>query len=73
MNKSAHISFDMLKEQFNVPLPVAADNLGLGTTAFKRVCRNNGVPKWPWRKVSLIILYFIQIIYFIFTIVDKSR
>merc|ERR1711862_42696 len=52
MNKSAHISFDMLKEQFNVPLPVAADNLGLGTTAFKRVCRNNGVPKWPWRKLT---------------------
>ncbi|DBA65810.1 TPA: hypothetical protein ACH3X2_002842 [Trebouxia sp. C0005] len=35
---------------FDLPIKEAATKLGLGITTLKRVCRSNGMTRWPFRK-----------------------
>ncbi|KAL0018384.1 hypothetical protein WJX77_012621 [Trebouxia sp. C0004] len=46
------ISIPLLEEQgyFDVPIQVAAMRLGLGVTTLKRICRDNNISRWPYRK-----------------------
>ena len=34
---------------FDKKLQVASDILGIGTTKLKKLCREYGIPKWPYR------------------------
>ena len=46
------ITFDLISSNFHLPLPKAAEQLGLGCTAFKHACRKFGVVKWPYRRIK---------------------
>lgn len=37
---------------FNMPSEEAARHLGIGLTVLKRICRQYGVPRWPFRKIK---------------------
>lgn len=42
----------LLKELANRPLKEAARELGLGVSTFKKLCREAGVPRWPFRQLE---------------------
>eukprot|EP00276_Gloeochaete_wittrockiana_P020510 CAMPEP_0184360466 /NCGR_PEP_ID=MMETSP1089-20130417/125148_1 /TAXON_ID=38269 ORGANISM="Gloeochaete wittrockiana, Strain SAG46.84" /NCGR_SAMPLE_ID=MMETSP1089 /ASSEMBLY_ACC=CAM_ASM_000445 /LENGTH=116 /DNA_ID=CAMNT_0026699665 /DNA_START=70 /DNA_END=416 /DNA_ORIENTATION=- len=46
--------FTILAQHFHLPLHQAAERLGLCTSALKKVCRRNGIKKWPYRKLRAI-------------------
>lgn len=37
---------------FHLPQNLAADELGVGSTALKSRCREMGIARWPWRKLA---------------------
>ena len=43
-----------LQGLFHLPMSQASRELGLGETAFKRLCRRLGIPAWPYRKMGSI-------------------
>ena len=43
-----------LQDLFHLPISQASRELGLGQTAFKRLCRRLGVRAWPYRKMGSI-------------------
>lgn len=47
-----HINQDMLKDggYFDMPIQEAAQQLGIGLSVLKRVCRTIGLARWPFRK-----------------------
>ena len=49
--KAAGITREILEENFGLPLVRSAKKLGLSVTYFKKVCRDNGVLRWPYRQV----------------------
>ena len=48
----SYLDFMSLIKHFTLPLNEAALKIGIGTTKAKRICRENGIMKWPWRKVA---------------------
>jgi hypothetical protein len=40
-----------LRPHFHLSLKEASEKLGICTTVLKRVCRNNSIEKWPFRKI----------------------
>ena len=47
------ISQEMLISNFHLTVSEAAEKIGIGCTAFKRVCRKFGLKYWPYRKIKL--------------------
>eukprot|EP01125_Pyxidicula_operculata_P005840 TRINITY_DN2039_c0_g1_i2.p1 TRINITY_DN2039_c0_g1~~TRINITY_DN2039_c0_g1_i2.p1 ORF type:complete len:251 (+),score=20.35 TRINITY_DN2039_c0_g1_i2:19-771(+) len=45
------ITKEELSEYFDMPIKIAAAKLGVCTTLLKKMCRNNGIPRWPHRKI----------------------
>ncbi|KAI5083353.1 hypothetical protein GOP47_0003096 [Adiantum capillus-veneris] len=45
------LSFDEVANHFPFPIAEAASNLGVSTNDLKRVCRENGLNRWPYRKI----------------------
>ena len=45
-------SYIELRQYFHLPLIEAAQNCGLSATVFKKVCRRNGIRKWPYRQLK---------------------
>ena len=52
MQIKKNLEFDVLKEHFHLPMVEVAEKFGICTTVFKRMCRNHGIKRWPFRKVS---------------------
>eukprot|EP00657_Telonema_sp_P-1_P011375 TRINITY_DN6459_c0_g1_i2.p1 TRINITY_DN6459_c0_g1~~TRINITY_DN6459_c0_g1_i2.p1 ORF type:complete len:173 (+),score=28.34 TRINITY_DN6459_c0_g1_i2:245-763(+) len=48
------LEFDVLKEHFHLPMVDVAKKFGICTTVFKRMCRNHGIKRWPYRKLQSI-------------------
>jgi hypothetical protein len=48
------LRFDDLAQFFHLPLGTACSHLGIGGTVFKKICRKNGIPRWPHRKLCSI-------------------
>lgn len=46
------ITFQDIQENFDLPIKEAADALQISLTQLKRICRENDIPRWPYRKVS---------------------
>ncbi|XP_059450441.1 uncharacterized protein LOC132181298 isoform X2 [Corylus avellana] len=44
------LSFDHISNYFSLPLNDAASNLGVCTSVLKKICRDNGLDRWPYRK-----------------------
>ena len=52
--RDAEFCFEELKKLFHLPLAKAAKIKGVCETVFKRLCRENGIPRWPHRTVRSI-------------------
>ena len=48
------LTFEDLSYFFHLPLGVVSRHLGMGGTVFKKICRKNGIPRWPHRKLCSI-------------------
>jgi len=44
------VTYEILSQQFDVPLWKACRSLGICATAMKKVCRKLGVMKWPYKE-----------------------
>eukprot|EP00741_Cyanophora_paradoxa_P024226 tig00021758_g23397.t1 len=45
---------EAIADLFHLPVPEAVRALGLGTTTFKRLCREAGIGRWPHRKLDAL-------------------
>jgi len=52
MPPSKNISFDELSKYFHLPINQVAKELGVCATILKKICRKNGIPRWPHRKIK---------------------
>ncbi|KAG5569284.1 hypothetical protein H5410_059050 [Solanum commersonii] len=46
------VSFDEVSKLFNLPLSDAAESVGVCASVLKKICYENGLVRWPYRKVS---------------------
>lgn len=44
------LSFDDISKYFSLPLSDAANHLGVCVSVLKKICRDNGLDRWPYRK-----------------------
>ncbi|KAJ6853653.1 uncharacterized protein M6B38_113515 [Iris pallida] len=44
------LSLDDISQYFKLPIAEAASILGVCTSVLKRICRENGIVRWPYRK-----------------------
>ncbi|KAL5990045.1 hypothetical protein ACLOJK_010942 [Asimina triloba] len=49
---SGPLTMNEISKFFYLPIADAASNLGVGTSALKRMCRDNGLLRWPYRKIQ---------------------
>jgi hypothetical protein len=45
------ITREQLTKYFHLPITDVAKELGICATMLKKICRKNGIPRWPHRKV----------------------
>lgn len=53
--KACRIRFEDLAKLFHVPAKDATFQLGICSTAFKKVCRKVGISRWPYRRYRSIV------------------
>ncbi|KAL7679047.1 putative RWP-RK domain-containing protein [Plasmopara halstedii] len=51
VNASKSITLEMLRPHFEKPLAEVANTFGICMTLMKKICRKNGVPRWPHRQI----------------------
>lgn len=49
---SQGIGFDELASYFHLPINQVSKELGVCATVLKKICRRNGIPRWPHRKIK---------------------
>lgn len=47
---SGSVTFDEISNYFSLPLSDAATHLGVCVSLLKKICRENGLDRWPYRK-----------------------
>ncbi|XP_017244766.1 uncharacterized protein LOC108216504 [Daucus carota subsp. sativus] len=52
-NANANLSLEDVSKCFNLPLSDAAESLGVSNTTLKKICLDNGLVRWPYRKFLL--------------------
>jgi len=50
--RKIELSFEEVARHFELPLTQAAERLNVCATLVKRICRKNGVGRWPYRKLT---------------------
>ena len=48
------MNLDELSQYFHLPINEVSQQLGVCTTVLKKMCRNNGLERWPHRKIKSI-------------------
>lgn len=48
------LTFEVIAQQFHLPLRQAAEALGTSQSTLKRRCRKVNIKQWPFRKVTTI-------------------
>ena len=51
-----NVTKDEIQQHFHLPLEEAAKALGICASVLKRSCRQHGIKRWPYRKVSFPML-----------------
>jgi len=46
------VSYAEIRKSFNLPMMEAAKRFGVSLTLFKKICRKNGIGRWPHRKLK---------------------
>ena len=49
------LSVQELSKYFKMPEKAVAKHLGIGLTSLKKICRANGINRWPYRKVRSVL------------------
>lgn len=44
-----------MHQVFHLPISQAAEKLGMGATAVKKICRRHGIARWPFRKLDSLV------------------
>nr|ADI46915.1 MID1m [Volvox carteri f. nagariensis] len=52
LTRKADLTNADISSFFHMPIKDASRELGLSTTYLKRICRQLGIPRWPYRKVA---------------------
>jgi hypothetical protein len=47
-------TLEKLQSVFHLPINDAATALGMGVTVLKKLCRDRGIKRWPYRKLSSV-------------------
>lgn len=79
--RTANMTLDDLRDYVHLPIEKAARRLNVCPTVVKRICRRNGLRRWPSRKVCLplyiffyeVLCFFIFPTYFVFCFVVLSH
>jgi hypothetical protein len=66
------IGLETLSKYFHLPINDVAKELGVCATVLKKICRKNGIPRWPHRKVYYLTT-FISHVYLFGILVSESR
>lgn len=53
-DKKGDTNMETLRQYFHLPINEASKILGICSTSLKKICRKNGLPRWPHRKVKSI-------------------
>ncbi|KAF2070389.1 hypothetical protein CYY_008288 [Polysphondylium violaceum] len=48
------INLEYLSKYFHLPINSVAKEIGICATVLKKICRKNGIPRWPHRKIKSI-------------------
>jgi len=51
LSSAQTMDFDQLSNFFHLPINDASKELGICTTLLKKICRRNGIARWPYRKI----------------------
>ncbi|GAM22434.1 hypothetical protein SAMD00019534_056090 [Acytostelium subglobosum LB1] len=51
---SQDIDLQFLSKYFHLPINDVAKEIGVCATVLKKICRKNGIPRWPHRKIKSI-------------------
>lgn len=54
MPSKKELSFAELSNYFHLPINDVSKELGVCCTILKKICRQNGIARWPHRKVKLL-------------------
>eukprot|EP00850_Spirogloea_muscicola_P009968 SM000057S18398 [mRNA] locus=s57:466681:468294:+ [translate_table: standard] len=52
MPRKSQIPFEEVEKVFGLPIAEACNILGMQIWTLKKVCRDNGFPRWPYRKLQ---------------------
>jgi len=52
MPPAQSITLQKLTDYFHLPINIVAKELGVCATVLKKICRKNGIPRWPHRKIK---------------------
>eukprot|EP00698_Gefionella_okellyi_P025168 TRINITY_DN9109_c0_g1_i1.p1 TRINITY_DN9109_c0_g1~~TRINITY_DN9109_c0_g1_i1.p1 ORF type:complete len:217 (-),score=24.48 TRINITY_DN9109_c0_g1_i1:132-782(-) len=54
MSTAKHLNIDEVSKTFHLPIKEAAQMFGVCSAVIKRCCRENGVSRWPFRKLRSV-------------------
>ena len=54
LQRTKPLTLDRVEACFSKPIKQAANELGICTTLLKKICRQHGIKRWPYRKVTSI-------------------
>ncbi|EKX30979.1 hypothetical protein GUITHDRAFT_83535 [Guillardia theta CCMP2712] len=52
--RTVDLTMQELSKYFKMPEKAVAKELGICLTSLKKVCRQNGINRWPYRKVLFL-------------------
>lgn len=61
-----------LAQHFHLPINAAAKELGICPTVLKKICRRNGMRRWPHRKVGILLTESSQISHHALLVLSSS-
>lgn len=52
--RKSNLPWGLVQQHFDLPINVAAKQLGVCATVLKKICRKHGLQRWPFRKIKCL-------------------